>query len=68
MKQAVKIYVKKDDLSFDGKTLLIPSYWAGTILDMLNNKVEPEDLQDAQLLKDFISDVIDFKANTESLN
>lgn len=60
MKSSVKLYVKKDDLSYDGKTLLIPSYWTETMLDMLNNKVEPEDLQDAQLLKDFLNEVLDY--------
>lgn len=67
MKSSVKIYVKKDDLSFDGKTLLIPSYWTATMLDMLNNRVEPEDMQDAQLLKDFLSDVLDYKADNRGI-
>lgn len=64
MKSSVKVYVKKDDLSFDGKTLLIPAYWTATMLDMINNKVEPEDIQDAQLLKDFLCDVLDYKADS----
>lgn len=63
MKSSVKLYVKKDDLSYDGKMLLIPSYWTETMLDMLNNKVEPEDLQDAQLLKDFLSEVLDYNCD-----
>ena len=67
MKSSVKVYVKKDDLSFDGQTLLIPSYWTATMLDMLNNKVEPEDMQDAQLLKDFLSDVLDHKADNRGI-
>jgi hypothetical protein len=61
MKSSTKVYVKKDDLTFDGHTLLIPAYWSETMLDIINNQVQPEDMQDAQLLKDFICDVIDYQ-------
>lgn len=61
MKSSTKVFIKKDDLTFNGQTLLIPAYWSETMLDIINNQVQPEDLQDAQLLKDFICDVINFK-------
>jgi hypothetical protein len=56
-----KILVKHDDLRYDGKTLLIPSYWASTIADYLKSldetKISEEDKEDLETFKCFIFDV-----------
>ena len=55
------ISIQHDDLKFDGKHIIIPSYWAETLLDIVNNtKIEnfdQDDLQDYTNLKNFIADI-----------
>ena len=56
-----KILVQHDDLKYDGKTLIIPAYWASTIADYLRaldeEKIAPEDKEDLETIKCFIFDV-----------
>jgi len=56
--------VKNDDLIFDGKSLIIPSYWVGSIFDFINNvdinSINEADREDFKLFKDFLFDVEEF--------
>lgn len=56
-----KIVVQQDDLKYDGKNLIIPSYWTSTLADFINkideSKIAEEDREDLNTLKSFIFDV-----------
>ena len=60
-----KILVKSDDLKFDGKNIVIPSYYVDTILDYVKdynlNGVPLVDIEDYQLFRNFLCDVQEFK-------
>ena len=60
-----KILVKSDDLKFDGKNIVIPSYYVDTILDYVKdynlNGVPLVDIEDYQLFRNFLHDVQEFK-------
>ena len=53
--------IQHDDLKYDGKNLIIPSYWASTIAEYLKNvnenKIAEDDKQDLETFKSFIFDV-----------
>jgi hypothetical protein len=63
-KTQTKVVVKNDDLVFDGKNLIIPSYWVGSISDFINNvdinSINEDDREDFKLFKDFLFDVEEF--------
>lgn len=60
-----KILVQSDDLKFDGKNIVIPSYYVDTILDYVKdynlNGVPLVDIEDYQLFRNFLHDVQEFK-------
>lgn len=60
-----KILVQSDDLKFDGKNIIIPSYYVDTILDYVKdynlNGVPLVDIEDYQLFRNFLHDVQEFK-------
>ena len=60
-----KILVQSDDLKYDGKNIVIPSYYVDTILDYVKdynlNGVPLVDIEDYQLFRNFLHDVQDFK-------
>ena len=60
-----KILVQSDDLKFDGKNIVIPSYYVDTILDYVKdynlNGVPLVDIEDYQLFRNFLHDIQEFK-------
>ena len=60
-----KILVQSDDLKYDGKNIIIPSYYVDTILDYVKdynlNEVPLVDIEDYQLFRNFLCDVQEFK-------
>ena len=59
-----KYPIVSDDLKYDGANLIIPSYWAHSILHFVKDCNLPEDsgdYEDLKCLKNFIIDVIDYK-------
>lgn len=62
--------IKKDDLLYDGKDIIIPGYWRETLYDALskaldrnydpNPKWKPEDINDLKLLRDFFAEVMEY--------
>ena len=60
-----KILVQSDDLKYDGKNIIIPSYYVDTILDYVKdynlNGVPLVDIEDYQLVRNFLCDVQEFK-------
>jgi hypothetical protein len=63
-KPQAKVAVKNDDLVFDGKSVIIPSYWVGSISDFINNvdinSINEADREDFKQFKDFLFDVEEF--------
>jgi len=64
-KPDVKILIQHDDLKFDGKSIIIPSYYAGVIYDYLTHVdhktlPEPDRIDYLDFLK-FIEDILDHK-------
>ena len=63
-KKQTKVVVKNDDLVFDGKSLVIPSYWVSSISyfikDVDENSIEEADREDFKQFKDFLFDVEEF--------
>ena len=59
-----KAVVKNDDLVFDGKNLVIPSYWVSSIFhfvkDVNENSIDEADREDFKQFKDFLFDVEEF--------
>jgi hypothetical protein len=57
--------VKSDDLKFDGKNLIIPSYYTSSILDYLKttdlHDMEEADKEDYKAFRDFLFDVEEYK-------
>jgi len=60
-----KIVIQNDDLKYDGKNIIIPSYYAGVIHDYLayvDHKALPEpDRVDYLAFLKFIKDILDHK-------
>ena len=58
------IIIKHDDLSFDGRTITIPSYWAGSLDDYISkvdrNLIAEADRQDFDQFKSFLFDVVEY--------
>lgn len=58
------IIIKHDDLSFDGRTITIPSYWAGSLDDYISkvdrNSIAEADRQDFDQFKSFLFDIIEY--------
>jgi len=56
-----KYSIEVDDLKFDGKNMIIPSYWAGVLSDYIRNfdpsKESEADRQDYKNFRDFVTKV-----------
>ena len=60
-----RIIIQSDDLKFDGKNIIIPSYYINTILDYVKDYkldgVPQVDIEDYQLFRNFLYDVQEYK-------
>jgi len=60
-----KYFVQSDDLKYDGKNLIIPSYWVDNLCDYITNTdihdLSDADKEDYKLFKLFLYDVQEFK-------
>lgn len=60
--------VKNDDLIFDGKSIIIPSYYAGIISEYLDNvdlkgmDLNEADFHDYSAFRNFFEAIVDYKA------
>lgn len=65
-----KIVVAVDDLKFDGKNLIVPSYWTSVLIDYLDvanvEKMKVADREDFNIFKKFLSTVQDYKTEESS--
>jgi hypothetical protein len=62
-----KIVIQSDDLKYDGKNIIIPSYYDSVIFDYLN-RVDVKDMNDADYqdyiaFRRFFEDIINYKAD-----
>ena len=61
----LKYPVVSDDLKFDGKNLIIPSYYTSTMLDYLKttdiHDMDEADKEDFKAFKSFLHDVEEYK-------
>jgi hypothetical protein len=62
-----KIVVQSDDLKYDGKNIIIPSYYAGVISDYLANvdtqAMNDADKHDFMAFSSFFEAILDYKNN-----
>ncbi len=60
-----KIVIQSDDLKYDGKNIIIPSYYINTMLDYVKDYkldgVPQVDVEDYQLFRNFLYDVQEYK-------
>lgn len=60
-----KIVVQSDDLKYDGKNIIIPSYYAGVISDYLANvdtqSMNDADKHDFMAFSSFFEAIVDYK-------
>jgi len=58
------VVIKHDDLSFDGRTITIPSYWASSLDDYISkvdrNSIAEADRQDFDQFKSFLFDIVEY--------
>jgi hypothetical protein len=62
-----KVVIQNDDLIFDGKNIVIPSYYASVISDYLANvdtqSMNDADKHDFMAFSSFFEAIIDYKNN-----
>lgn len=62
-----KVIIQSDDLKFDGKNIIIPSYYDGVICDYLNHVdvkgMDDANHQDYLEFRRFFEAIMDYKAN-----
>lgn len=60
-----KYPVTQEDLKFDGKNIIIPSYWGSVLLDYVKtadiHDMNEADKEDYKMFKRFLSDVEEYK-------
>lgn len=65
-----KILIACDDLKFDGKNIIIPSYYYGCLLDYIKgydlDSQTKADAEDFLQFKKFLEDIEEYKANKYS--
>lgn len=63
--QKDKAVIRSDDLIFDGKKIIIPSYYSSVILEYIaaydQSKLSPADAEDFNQFKKFLEDIEYFK-------
>ena len=59
------IIIQHDDLKFDGKTITIPGYYVGVLLDYIKDYkidgVTQADVEDYKLFRNFLLDIEEYK-------
>ena len=64
-----KVIIQSDDLKFDGKNIIIPSYYASIISDYLDNvntkdmNLNDADMHDYLAFCSFFEAIMDYKAD-----
>ena len=64
-----KVIIQNDDLKFDGKNIIIPSYYASIISDYLDNvntkdmNLNDADMHDYLAFCSFFEAIMDYKAD-----
>ena len=64
-----KVIIQSDDLKFDGKNIIIPSYYASIISDYLDNvnikdmNLNDADMHDYLAFYSFFEAIMDYKAD-----
>jgi len=65
-KRKANIVIKHDDLSFNGREMTIPSYWASSLDDYISkvdrNSIAEADRQDFDQFKSFLFDVMEYSS------
>jgi len=60
-----KIIIQADDLKFDGKNVIVPSYWVDSLCEYIKNyKLEGEcqaDIEDYKTFRNFLWDIQEYK-------
>jgi hypothetical protein len=60
-----KVVIQHDDLKFDGKTITIPGYYVGVLLDYIKDYkldgVPQVDIEDYKLFRNFLLDIEEYK-------
>jgi len=63
-KNTLNAVIQRDDLKYDGKNLIIPSYWVGSLQDFVSavniNSIPEADRQDLNQFKDFLFDIEEY--------
>jgi hypothetical protein len=67
-----KVLIQMEDLKFDGKNIIIPSYWDSVISDYLE-RVDTKGMNDADkddfiVFRNFFLYLIDYKSDEENKN
>jgi hypothetical protein len=66
-----KVVIQSDDLKFDGKNIIIPSYYAGVICDYLTNvdikgmNLNDADHHDYLAFCSFFESIMDYKTDKQ---
>jgi hypothetical protein len=59
------IIIQHDDLKFDGKTIIIPGYYVGVLLEYIADynlsKLSQADLDDHAMFRNFLLDIEEYK-------
>jgi hypothetical protein len=62
-----RVLIRVDDLKYDGKNIVIPSYWADSIYDYMRqvktSGLADADIDDFNSFMDFITKVTDYKSD-----
>lgn len=66
----MKYSIQLDDLSYDGKQLLIPSYWADSIAGFISGtkSLSKADSIDRAQLLEFLNEVSDYESSPDRGN
>lgn len=64
-KSSEKIVIQADDLKFDGKNIIIPSYWVDSLCEYVKNyKLDGEtqaDVDDYKVFRNFLWEIQGYK-------
>lgn len=65
-KPKMSVVIQSDDLIFDGKNIIIPSYYDSVIYDYLKdvdtNDMSDADIEDYKAFRKFFGDIINYKS------
>lgn len=64
-KNEKRFFVQSDDLKFDGKNIIIPSYWVNSLCEYIKNyNTDGEsqaDIEDYKSFRNFLWDIQEYK-------